>query len=178
MENEVKFEIKISKKDLSNFMIYHNYHSMQGAIGLLISAAALVLLIAKFRALDTTQIAVLAVLALVFTVVTPLILIRKASAQEKRNKTFARPITYELREDGFSLYQEEEKADLEWRNVYKVVDSGHSLILYISTVRAFIWPKNQIKDQYAQVTGMLKAHLEPRKLKIKGVYAACGCAAG
>lgn len=167
MDNEVKFEIKISNKDLANFMIYHNYHSMQGVIGLFISLASLVLLIVKFKTLDTTQILVLAVLALVFTVLTPAILVRKAAAQAKRNKTFANPITYELRDDGFSLYQGDEKADLEWRNVYKVMDNGHSLILYISTVRAFIWPKKQIESQYGAVTGLLKAHLEPRKLKIK-----------
>ena len=166
MEN-ISFDVKVSKKELANFMLYHNYHSMQGILGLVISLGALVLLVLKYDTLEIAQFAILAALVLVFTVISPIILIRKAAAQEKRNKSFERPITYELREDGFSLIQGEERVDLEWRNVYKIVDTGKSLVLYISTVRAFIWPKKQISGLRPALDDMLKAHLEPRKLKYK-----------
>lgn len=164
---KIEFEIKVSKKDLFNFMIYHNYHSLQGVIGLLISLAALVLLIVRFQDLDAIKIAVLVILALAFTVLTPLMLWNKARAQEKRNKSFSRPILYELSDDGFSLSQGEEHVDIEWRNVYKVVYTGRSLIVYISVVRAFIWPKEQLADHYDQVIQMLKMHLESHKIKLK-----------
>lgn len=166
MEN-ITFEIHISKKDLSNFMIYHNYHSLQGAIGLLISIAALILLVVRFQDLDYVKIAVLIVVALAFTLLTPLLLMNKARAQEKRNSSFSKPIRYELFESGFGLSQGEEHVDIEWRNVYKVVDTGRSVVVYISTVRAFIWPKEQLGSSYAKVLAVLKEHLESRKLKIK-----------
>ncbi len=166
LEN-IKFEIHISKKDLSNFMIYHNYHSLQGAIGLLISIAALILLVVRFNYLDNVQMAVLILLALVFTVLTPLLLMSKAKAQEKRNKSFSKPIEYELSEAGFGLTQGDEHVDIEWRSVYKVVDTGRSVVVYISSVRAFIWPKQQLGSTYSAVLAMLKMHLEPRKIKVK-----------
>lgn len=166
MEN-IKFEIHISKKDLSDFMIYHNYHSLQGWIGLLISLAALVLLIVRFNDLDTAKLALLIFLVLAFTVLTPLLLMNKARAQEKRNTSFHKPIQYELSDAGFALSQGEEHVDIEWRNVYKVVGTRRLVIVYISNVRAFIWPREQLGGQYEAVTGMLKAHLEPRKMKLK-----------
>ena len=55
---------------------------------------------------------------------------------------------------------------MEWRNVYKIVDTGKSIVLYISTVRAFIWPKSQIRDVYGDIEKMLKKHVKPGKIKI------------
>ncbi len=164
---KISFDIKVTKKELSDFMIYHNYHSMQGIIGVIISLGALVLLILRWDTLEVAQFAILVILALMFTVMTPIILIRKASAQEKRNKSFEKPITYELGEDGFSLIQGEECVDLEWRNVYKIVETGKSLVLYISTVRAFIWPKNQIADVRVALDDMITSCVDARKIKYK-----------
>lgn len=164
---KISFDIKVTKKELANFMIYHNYHSMQGIIGLIISLGALIILILRWKTLDVAQFAILILLALMFTVMTPVILTRKASAQEKRNKTFEKPITYELSQEGFSLMQGEERVDLEWRNVYKIVDTGKSLVLYISTVRAFIWPKAQIANVRTALDDMIATCVESRKIKYK-----------
>ena len=164
---KISFDIKVTKKELANFMLYHNYHSLQGIIGLIISFGALVLLILRWDTLEIAQFALLVLLTLMFTVISPVILVRKASAQEKRNKSFEKPITYELGEEGFSLIQGEERVDLEWLNVYKIVDTGKSLVLYISTVRAFIWPKAQIKDVRAALDDMIATHVESRKIKYK-----------
>ena len=49
---EFEFTITNSGADLYNFLLYHNYRSIQGAIGLFISAAALLLLIFNFQTLD------------------------------------------------------------------------------------------------------------------------------
>ena len=163
----ISFDIKVTQKELANFMIYHNYHSMQGILGLIISIGALAILVLRWSVLDVAQFAILILLALMFTVLTPIILVRKASAQAKRNKSFEKPITYELREDGFSLVQGEERVDLEWRNVYKIVDTGKCLVLYISTVRAFIWPKTQIADVRTAMDDMIAACVEKRKIKYK-----------
>ncbi len=164
---KISFDIKVTQKELANFMIYHNYHSMQGIIGLIISFGALAILILRWNTLDAAQYAILALLVLMFTVLTPIVLVRKASAQAKRNKSFEKPITYELGEEGFSLIQGEERVDLEWRNVYKIVDTGKCLVLYISTVRAFIWPKTQIADVRAALDDRIAACVEARKVKYK-----------
>ena len=168
MEN-INFEIHVTKKDLSNFMIYHNYHSLQGIIGLFISAAALVLLLVRFKDLDLTKLVILGFLVLAFTVLTPLLLMNKARTQVKRNQSFRKPIVYELSDTGFALSQGEAHVDIEWRNVYKVVSTGRSVVVYISTVRAFIWPIEQLGNQYGSIMEILKSHLEPRKIKLKRV---------
>lgn len=163
----MKFDIKITADDLSNFILQHNYKSLHGLLSVVISLAALVYLIVDFNQLDMTKRVLLLVIALLFIVVNPLMLKLKAKTQVKRNKSFENPITYELYDKGFSLTQAEETVEIEWSNVWKAIDTGRSLVLYITSVRAFIWPKTQLGEQYPDVVRMLKTHLKPVQMKIK-----------
>ncbi len=163
----VTFKIHVSKEDLFDFMLYHNYHSMQGGLGVLISAGALILLIVRFRTLTPGQATALVVLALAFTVFTPLILRYRAGRQEKRNTSFHHPILYELTGQEMVLTQDEAHAKIAWPSVQKVIETRRSVIVYLSPVRAFIWPRTQLADQYKAVEDMLKACLEPKKVKLK-----------
>lgn len=164
---EFEFTITNSGADLYNFLLYHNYRSIQGVIGLLISAAALLLLIFNFQTLDYIKIAVLAVLVLLFPVVNPLLLKSKAARQVRRNSSFSKPITYSFYDKGFVLSQDDQTGEIPWRSVFKVVDTGRCLVVYVSTIRAFIWPKSQLGKHYESVTGAFLDNLEPYKIKFK-----------
>ncbi len=164
---EFEFTITNSGADLYNFLLYHNYRSIQGAIGLFISAAALLLLIFNFQTLDYIKMGVLAVLALMFPVVNPLLLKSKATRQVRRNSSFTKPITYSFYAKGFVLSQNDQTGEIPWRSVFKVVDTGRCLVVYVSTIRAFIWPKSQLGEYYESVTRVFADHLEPYKIKFK-----------
>ena len=167
MPVELQFDIQTTSKELAHFMLYHHYHSMQGILGLVISFGALVLLIVRRKTAEPFQILLLIVLALAFTVFSPIILKYKAAAQAKRNTSFAKPIAYRLHDEGIAMTQGEEQVDLEWRNIFKVVDTGKCLVLYLSTVRALIWPKEQLGTQLKDVTAMLKEKVPAGRVRIK-----------
>ena len=41
------------------------------------------------------------------------------------------------------------------------------LLVYMTAARAYIWPKNQLGEQYARVAACLKQHIDTGKLKLK-----------
>jgi len=163
----IKFDVKITKENLSGFLLYHNYTHFNGIFGIFISLLAIVYLIYEFEHLDITKILILSVIAVLFIVVNPLMLRQKAGNQIKQSEAFKNSITYELKDEGFVLSQGDQQSEILWSDVVKVRDSGKSIIIYISKIRAFIWPKDQMGSCYLKVIGALRDKVDADKIKIK-----------
>lgn len=163
----VEFDIQIGSKDLFNFMLRHNYASLQGILGVMISLAALIYMIADRENMYPAKLIALIVIALLFTVVNPLMLRFKAVQQVKRNKTFAIPIHYALTEAHLVISQKEEQVEIPWDSILKVKDTGRSYVVYVSRIRAFIWPKAQIANYREKVLEVFAGKVSADKLKFK-----------
>ena len=72
---EIKADVKLDARSLNRFLIYHNYMRVSGIIGLVLSLAAIAALCLKWGLWTTTQRCLLVVLALLFTVLQPLMLV-------------------------------------------------------------------------------------------------------
>lgn len=160
------FDIKTGEKDLSNFVLHHNYRSASGVIGLILSAAAIIYLIVGFGAMDNLMRGALLVIGLLFTVVNPLMLVSKAKRQARTNKSFQVPIHYSMTATYLVLTQDEQWVQIPWKNVCKVTDTGRSIVVYVSRIRAFIWPKAQLGDKRELVMSVLRKKVAPAKIKI------------
>ena len=68
--------------------------------------------------------------SLLFTVINPIMLLRRAQKQVKRNPGFSTPIEYTFTKKGFTMQQGEEKATAEWKDLWKVRDGKKYLYLY------------------------------------------------
>jgi len=163
----IKFDVEITKENLSSFLLYHNYTHFNGIFGIILSLLAIVYLIYDFNQLDTTKILILAVVAVLFTIVNPLMLRQKAGNQIKRNDTFKAPITYEIKAESFTLSQGDQQSEISWKDVVKVRDSGKIMIIYISKIRGFIWPKDQLGNDYLKVVEVLREKVDGDKIKLK-----------
>ena len=73
----IETDVKLDQRSLSRFLIYHNYARVSGIIGLVLSIAALAALCAAWGMWTPMQRGLLAVLALLFTVLQPLMLASK-----------------------------------------------------------------------------------------------------
>ena len=82
--DEIKFKITLKVNDLYYFMMYHYYSKPAGIIGLVLSIGSLVLLITRWNATDATAKMLYFIIALLFTVINPLMLLTKAKAQIQR----------------------------------------------------------------------------------------------
>ena len=165
--DEIKFKIALNVNDLYYFMMYHYYSKPAGIIGLVLSIGSLVLLITRWNVTDATAKMLYFIIALLFTVINPLMLLTKAKAQIQRNKSLGGGLEYILSDEHLSVCLGEERADVGWDQIIRVKDNGRELLVYMTAARAYIWPKDQLGEQYARVAACLKQHIDTGKLKLK-----------
>ena len=154
--DEIKFKIALKVNDLYYFMMHHYYSKPAGIIGLVLSMGSLVLLITRWNVTDATA------KMLYF-----IMLLTKAKAQIQRNKSLGGGLEYILSDEHLSVCLGEEQADVDWNQIIRVKDNGRELLVYMTAARAYIWPKNQLSEQYARVAACLKQHIDTGKLKLK-----------
>lgn len=163
----LKFSVQVEGSDMVNFIMYHNYSGIQGWFGVVISLAALVYLIVDFANMDWTVRIVMLVIGLLFTVVNPLMLYMKAKKQAATNESLKLPIQYTLSENELVIEQGEEQLIVPWDQLRIIKDSGRSLIVYVTRMRAFIWPKGKLGSQYNEVTKLLTKKMGSARVRIK-----------
>jgi len=82
---------------------------------------------------------------------------------------FQKPITYELTEEGITISQEDQQTEVKWEEFQKAVSTNRTLILYITRVRALVFPKEALGEQYTAAVQMISTHMAPAKVKIRQV---------
>lgn len=165
MENTIHFKVKIGVKDLFRFLMEYNYKSVGGAFGLVISFACFGMLAYSF--LDNSMEANLLLLAigLLFTVVQPLMLLKKAAMQVVKNPVFRDPLEYEMNEEGLVVRQGEVEQEILWNGIIKISESKKQILVYTSRVNACIWPKEQLADQLDQIKLTLTKNVKSNSYK-------------
>lgn len=156
----VKLTVKIEAGDLYDYMLRHSYNSPAGILG---SAFGAVLII---FALASRHWAVL-VLGAVMLLYLPWTLFIRSRKQILGNPSFQEPLQYTLDENGLTISQGEEEAEMAWGDMHKAVSTSRSIILYTSRVNATIFPKRELGDQKAAVIEMISTHMPPAKVKIR-----------
>lgn len=156
----VKLTVKIEAGDLYDYMLRHSYNSPAGILG---SAFGAVLII---FALASQRWAIL-VLGGVMLLYLPWTLFLRSRKQILSNPSFQEPLQYTLDDEGLTISQGEEEAEMAWGDMYKAVSTGRSIILYTSRVNATIFPKRELGDQRAAVIEMISTHMPPAKVKIR-----------
>lgn len=162
----IGFDIKTGEKDMTNFVLYHNYRCASGILGLVLSVAALIYLIIGFKTMDNIMRLALVFIGLLFTVVNPVMLSYKAKRQVRTNEGFKIPIHYGMTASYLTLTQDDQWVQVPWKNIYKVVDTGWSLVVYVSRMRAYVWPKNQLGTQLNDVLDLLRKKVVPGRVRI------------
>lgn len=147
MKKEVEVDILLTVRDLYRFTLRHTYTGFSGIIGLIISIGAIVLLVCNFEQYDSLVSLALLIIGLTFTVLQPLMLHAKVKKQMKRTGSFAMPLYYRINEEGIMVSQNDEVVLLEWPEVRRLVKTKKAVYIYMSPVRAFIFPTDQCGGQ-------------------------------
>lgn len=150
----MEFEVKMDAKSLSGFVLYHNYIRPGGIIGVFLSVAAIVALIIRWDHWTGIQRCLLVVLALIFLIFQPLMLLRKANTQ-LRSGVFDKPMNYRFDEDGFVISQGENKEEHHYEDIRKLVIHKNVIYLYMTSVSAFIIPRSQC-GEFDKLTALFR----------------------
>ena len=66
--------------------------------------------------------------------------------------------------------QDDLEAVNEWSDFAKAVSTQKSVILYLNRVRALIFPKECMGEQYEEVLKLIHTHMPPSKVKIRHIH--------
>ncbi len=158
-------EAKPDRKCMFDFMFYHSYMNVMGALSAVLGIAAVVfVIIGIIKKYDTIQIVLFGAIAAMFLANSPFTLWFKAKKQSDMICDPKNTITYTFSDEGFDMARgSDEYADFKWDQMYKVKESKTGFYMYIARNRAFALPKEAILDKPG-FKALLKRHVEKRLL--------------
>lgn len=145
---KAQFKVNITVKDMYTFLINNTYRKFSGALWIIFSMVVIGVTICTWGDVKLVNSILLIVLASLYTVIHPLILWLKANAQIKNNDYFKQTLNYMADSNGIKVSQGEEATTIKWDEMWKAVKYGSIVVVYVSTIRAFILPIRCIGDQY------------------------------
>ena len=77
----------------------------------------------------------------------------------KQNKDINASLHYTLSEEQITVSQGEQEACVKWYDVRKCIYTAKALYLYMSPVRAFIFPADQCGDSFEQIRACVEERL-------------------
>ena len=166
---EVVVKAQLTKKELFNYMLRHNYSTFGGIVGALLGIGAIILFIANVTNDEMNfeyKIALLFVFALAF-IVQPVMLYIKASNQAKKNEAINKPLQFKFNEEGITISVEDDSVFHKYDAVTKVISTKLSVIIYVSRYNAFVIPKKVLGDDIETIRMLLKDHCTCMKISVK-----------
>ena len=151
----IEFDVKMDAGSLSGFVLYHNYMRPGGLVGLVLSIAAIVMLIIRWDHWTGLQRCLLIVLALLFLIFQPLMLLQKSNTQ-LHSPAFATPMHYRFDEATFTISQGTKSEEFAYEDIRKAVFHKKVMYLYMTTVSAFIIPRSQCEDEFEPLRELIK----------------------
>ncbi len=147
----IEFDVELKAGELYRFTMRHTYYSFAGILGLIISFGAIVLAVINRAQFAPSTLLVLAFVGILFPVVQPVMLYFKCKMQIKKSESINAPLHYILSDDGITIRQKEQEVQVKWYHIRRVVDAKSGLYLYMTAMRAFIFPRAQCAEQYEAI---------------------------
>ena len=163
----VKFNVTMTAEYMCDFLMYHNYSRFSGIAGILLGIGGAILGVFSLVNGDAQNVGIGFIAAVLFLIVTPNNTKSRAKMQVENSTMFKKPLEYELSETGITVRQDEVEATNTWEEFAKVVSTKKSVIVYVNRMRALIFPKACMGDQYEAAVQMIRAHMPAKRVKIK-----------
>lgn len=159
---KAEFKVNITPKDMFCFLINNTYRKFTGIIWIIFSIAVIGVAVYTWGDVNIGNSILLIVTASLYTVINPLILWMKANAQIKHNNYFNNELVYAVDAKGISVSQNEESTTIKWDEMWKAVKYGKLVVVYVSTIRAFILPIRCMEDEYNNFVELAQGGLANR----------------
>lgn len=150
-----------------HFHMYHMYHSFTGWFSILISIMAFALAGLTWGKLEATYTILYIAFGIVFLFYFPLTLKGRAKRQIAMSEALKGTLHYTINDEGICVSLGEESALLEWKQIYKMVSTKRSVLIYSSRVNAYIIPREIIGENYSALKELAGKHLKKYQNYVK-----------
>ena len=164
----VKINVDMKEEYMVDFMLRHTYRSFAGIAGLVIGVGAAMLAFSVLAKGDYQAAFPQLLIAFLFLFVTPRNTIKRAQQQVQKSEMFQNTLEYEFSEEGVTVRQNGVESLTEWGEFHKAIETQKSVILYVTRLRAIIFPKPCMVNEYPAVVKMIREHMPAAKVKIRG----------
>lgn len=161
-----EFDMKISTKDMYNFLMYHTYHALSGIVSIIAGIGLIVYYILEHDG-DGRNTWVFLFFGILFLVYQPWTLYIQAAKKTKLNPVFKQPLHYIAGETEITVAQEASSDSVDWEHVWKVREDAKSIFVYTSDRNAFIWVKAQLGSEEETVRALIRKMVKPRRVRLK-----------
>lgn len=158
MTKEIRFDIKLTTKDLWQFSMYHINSGLRGLFNVFFTLAALFMVVTRWGEMITSYRVLMVCCVLMFTVIQPLMLFQKARRQVK-TPAMEQPMVLIFGEEGLHVEMGGQDIDFEWDQMGRMDKMPTQVILYMDRIHAYLIPNASLADREAEFVEMVRAHL-------------------
>ena len=145
---------------LYDYMLRHTYTSPFGLVATLLGCMSIVFFMGGAGALYL-------IIGIVVLGYLPWNLFLSARRQALTNEAFQKPLHYSFTEEGVYVSQGETVQMQAWKDMYKAISTGRSIVLYTSRVNASVFPRQDLGEDTATVIQLIATHMPPQKVRIR-----------
>ncbi|MDD6306068.1 MAG: YcxB family protein [Clostridiales bacterium] len=163
----IEFDITLTPKDMYRFNMYQTYTGFQGWFSVIISVFLFVVAGLTFGEVTGTRTLLYVLLGILFLIYMPVTLYLRSKHNIAVSEVLKHPLHFTVGEKGFTVSQKEESAELPWEQIYKMVGTKSNVLVYSSRINAYIIPRAQLGDKYADLAELGKEKLPKYRIKMK-----------
>ena len=164
----ITFSVQMTWKEIYKFTMYHTYHSFAGILGVILSIMALANLILSFDKLSDQSKTIMTIVAAWFLIFEPLRMLMRSKSQMKLSKAYKKPLNYIVNEEGITVSQDEESQTIEWKQLFKIVETKSQFLVYSNRINSFIFPKSSLEGQVDDLGNVMAEYSKDTKVKLLG----------
>ena len=164
----VKVNVDMKEEYMVEFLLHHSYTHYSGILGLIVGVLATAMGISTIIQGEFQASWPMFLIAVLFLIVTPVTTVNRAKQQVQKSEMFKKTIEYEFSEKGVTARQGKTSAENTWEEFMKVIETRKSVILYVTRLRAIIFPKACMGDKYDEVVKIIRTYMPASKVKIRG----------
>lgn len=143
--------VKMTYQSLCSYIMNTYYRGFQGISGLILGFGSLILMVVGWQSLTWKQKVILGIVAGIFLVMNPLMLMFKAFQQFKLSPSYKKPLDYIFSDNGITVRQEEASQEIPWENVCRLFMTGKILAVYTSRLHAFVIPLSDLGEERGKI---------------------------
>lgn len=156
----MKFETKLSAKDIFKFSLAYTYMGFSGILAIaMVIIGIYMCVIGVAQDKGASYIGMGIMMIALFIVVNPLMLYSKAKKQVMTNPVYQKPSVYEMKEEGIYVEIGDDSGTITWDRIQKVRHFMGMNVLYTGKQQAFVFPDEAMGEQKDEIMEFVKTHV-------------------
>ncbi len=163
----MQFDIKLRSQDMYRFNMYQTYTGFHGWFSIIVSIIIFVVAGLTYGGLDITYTVLYIAFGIIFLLYMPVTLWLRSKSALAASEVLRGTLHYLVDENGFTVSQGEESANLPWDQIYKMVATKSNVLVYSTRINAYIIPREQLGEQYKELAKIANEKLPKHRAKMQ-----------